>query len=264
MRYKKSLGQHILNDSSIARFMVESANVGDGDTVLEVGPGTGVVTLELLEKAGKVVAVEFDRRMVDVLKRKFGKEVLNSKFEIREQDILRFLDEKEEFIFQEPFKVVASLPYNVGTPILRKLTEGGSCPEVIVVLIQYEVAQRICSTDGKGSILGNAIQYYAKAEILKKVGPEKFDPPPKVDSAVLRIKNIKKRDPEEEKKFFRLMKFGFASKRRTLVNNLSTGFPQMSKEEIGDILEKNGLGRMVRAEELEVEDWLGLIPFFFK
>jgi 16S rRNA (adenine1518-N6/adenine1519-N6)-dimethyltransferase len=257
MYLKKSLGQHLLQDQNVARFMVEKADINSQDIILEIGPGTGIVTRELLKKARKVIAVELDDRMVQMLLDRFSVSIKEGKLQVIKMDILKLLTDKnvDSILNKIKYKVVASLPYNIGTVVIRYLLERLNQPQTAVVLVQKEVAERMASGKGKRSLLTNAVQYYANAQILQFVPPEKFIPPPKVMSAILKLDKITTRPVIESKKFFRLLRIAFSSPRKTLVNNLLTGYPQLSKEAITAILKSLSLNALVRAENLNLVEW---------
>jgi len=259
MKAKKSLGQNFLTDESVVDRIIEAGEVSLGDNVLEIGPGQGFLTKELVKKAGKVLVIEKDEELAEFCR----KNIVGDNLEVLEGDVLdvnwkQILAERELL----DFKLIANIPYYITGKILRLFLENEFQPKILVLMVQKEVAERICAKPGKLGILSLSVQYFGKPEIVEIVPREKFDPAPDVDSAVLKIvvENKSRLEPGEEKKFFRLIKVGFSSPRKTLVNNLSAGL-QKSKEETEEVLEKIGFNGNTRAQELGVEDWKGLIKF---
>jgi 16S rRNA (adenine1518-N6/adenine1519-N6)-dimethyltransferase len=248
MRAKKSLGQNFLKSSAALGAIVDAGDLNKEDLVLEVGPGKGALTGKLLEKAGKVLAIEADEDMLPILQEKFEGENL----EVKKGDILDF-DEKN----LGSYKLIANIPYYITGEIIQKFLSSTNQPEKMVILIQKEVAQRIVANDGKESILSISVKVYGKPKYIQKVPARAFTPAPKVDSAVLSISHISKDNFKEvsETQFFTVVKTGFAHKRKKLVNNLEKITP---KEEVLGLFEKLGLKKDVRAENLSVEQWISL------
>lgn len=264
------LGQNFLINHNIARKIVEAANLTPSDIILEIGPGKGILTEELAKKAGKVVAIEIDKKLVVILRDKFKQD---NNIEIIEGDILKINLNKLIPNFQSPitnknpnskflitnYKIVANLPYYITSPVIRMFLESEKPPSEMILMVQKEVAERIVASPGQMSILSVAVQYYAKPEILFTVGKKNFDPAPKVDSAVIKISEIKKQKSKiEDKKFFRLIRAGFCSKRKTLVNNLANSF-HLDKKKVEEKIKKAGFLTTARAQELSVKDWKRLI-----
>lgn len=261
---KKSLGQNFLRDDTIVGRIVESANLTNDDVVIEIGPGMGVLTEKLAKVCKKVIAIELDDRLIEFLQDKFKE---NKKVGIIHGDILKinFPELVEREIANEAgeanetrsYKVVANLPYYITSPIVRLLLETQYPPSEIIVMVQKEVAQRICAKAGSMSILAVAVQYYAQPEYLFTVSRAAFEPMPKVESAIIKITRNKKQDTKdnkERKKFFRIVRAGFSAKRKTLANNLSSSL-QSDKKEIEKKLESLGFSKNVRAQELGLDDW---------
>lgn len=245
---KKSMGQNFLVDEDALAKIVEAADIQPSDTILEIGPGLGVLTQELSKLAGKVVAIEKDDKFVEALRIQFK----NSNVEIIHQDALEF-DPVDIY----GYKVVANIPYNITSLIIRKFLEAKNTPSLVVLLVQKEVAERIVAKPGDMSVLAVSVQFYAEAEIIADVSKESFFPVPKVDSAVIRLE-IRSVKPEvSQREFFRLIKFGFAAKRKTLENNLAAGM-HIKKDEAADIILEAGLDPRSRAEDLSIENWLAL------
>ncbi len=251
----KGLGQHFLVDADSLRQIVAAAELTKQDTVLEIGPGMGVMTGLLAEAAGKVVAVEADRLFSELLADKAP-----DNLEVISQDILEF----DLRTLGQPYKVVANLPYYLTSKILRLLLESPTPPALMSVLIQKEVAERIVAKPGQMSILALSVQYYAEASLENTVGRYKFWPPPKVDSAIIKIKRRPKpafaADPQL---LFRLIKAGFGEKRKQLKNSLAGGL-NVSSQTIEEILEQTKLSPLARAQELSLGDWERLYKMAIK
>lgn len=250
---KKSLGQNFLKSQSALAKIILSSELTQQDIVLEVGPGKGILTEKLLPLVKKVVAVEKDRRLVPFLEEKFKKEIDEKKLEIFEGDIL--LRDPEEFGLENgQYKIVANIPYYITGKFLRKFLENKNQPRLLTIMVQKEVAERIVAKNGKESILSISVKAYGDPFLVKKIPKGSFSPPPKVDSAILLIKNISKDFFKEfsEENFFKIVKTGFSKKRGQLLGNLSKLFP---KEKIYDMFGKIGLKRDIRAEILKLSDW---------
>jgi 16S rRNA (adenine1518-N6/adenine1519-N6)-dimethyltransferase len=249
------LGQNFLTDQSIARQIIKSANLSSSDNVLEIGPGKGVLTKYLADSGARALAIEIDQRLIELLQKQFENiEIING--DILKINLPRLIEENN---FQN-YKVVANLPYYITSKILRLFLETKYPPREMILMVQKEVGERIVAQDEKESILSISVKFYADPEILFEVGKDNFEPVPKVDSAVIRIKK-KKNIPEiDTQKFFSLVKTGFSAKRKMLINNLANlGHP---RAELLDILKKAGLEPTVRAEKLSVEDWVKLYQIF--
>ena len=249
----KSRGQNFLFDENVIAKIIKSANLSKKDSVLEIGPGFGVLTTDLLSSAGQVIAVELDKKIVAFLSRKYKKA---ENFQLIEGDILRL--HINELDLPEKYKIVANLPYNITSNFIRRFLEAENKPDEMVIMVQKEVAQRMVEKPGKMSMLAVAVQFYADPEILFEVSRRSFWPAPKVDSAIIRIKLDKQDSDIDAKEFFKVVKMGFSAKRKQLQNNLSGGL-QLSKEEVKDILDRLGLDEKIRAQDLSVEDWKRLV-----
>lgn len=269
---KKSLGQNFLKSVSALNKIIEAGEISGKDIVLEIGPGKGALTEKILEKAGLTIAVEKDRDLFVLLSEKFSKEILAKKLILLEADILDF--DITKIIKSKKYKIIANIPYNITGAILKKFLTEKSQPELMVLMVQNEVAQRITARDKKESILSVSVKAYGEPKIITKVPARYFSPAPKVDSAVLLIKNISRKNftqtppnlplsgktkntsPTDkgelegvnEQKFWEIIHAGFAHKRKKLSNNLKN---VISKE-------KNIFSDK-RAEELSLSDWLNLI-----
>ena len=255
------LGQNFLTDSAIAQDIVDSANLSKADNVLEIGPGEGILTGLLSQKARRVLAIEIDKKLATEFSSRSHLELARGETSIKiiEGDILKINLPKllEENNFKK-YKVVANLPYYITSKIIRLLLETKYPPAEMILMVQKEVGERICAPSGKESILSISVKFYAEPEILFFVPRENFDPIPEVDSAVIRIKRKEKIPDVDTKHFFSLVKAGFSSKRKMLVNNLSTGF-KLPKNTVSEILKKAGLEPTQRAQELKMEDWIRLL-----
>lgn len=281
------LGQHFLIDRDVLHDIVSAAELTRDDVVLEIGPGKGVLTEELAKRVNQVIAVELDRTLVAELQKKF-RGVKN--VTIVHEDILRWWG-NQHFNTSTPhqslrvgtgqafqhFKVVANIPYRITAPILRIFLEGTHRPPRIVLMVQKEVAERVCAKPGGMSLLSVSVQYYARPEIIRIVPRAAFDPAPKVDSAILRIQPhprlllqgegispspVKERGGVRSEDFFQLVKIGFSSRRKQLQNLLAAGL-RITNEEAKKALVAAGLLPTVRAQELSIEDWKKLIEYFY-
>ncbi len=256
-RFTKSLGQNFLIDGNIVRGIVDNSGIDGTSKVLEIGPGVGTLTEELAIKAEKVLSVEIDKSLEEILDETL-KDYDNSK--IYFGDILKVDLEKivKEELDGGPIKVVANLPYYITTPILGRLLEEDLNFESITVMVQKEVAERIIAKPGSKnySALSVFIDYYTVPEIIIEVPKTVFMPQPNVDSAVVKL-DIKKEKPSGDRdKFFKVVKQSFAMRRKTLLNCLSKGDFEMTKDEIKEELEKIGINPGIRAEQLGVPEFL--------
>jgi 16S rRNA (adenine1518-N6/adenine1519-N6)-dimethyltransferase len=256
----KRLGQNFLIDKNVLRKIIEAAELSKRDVVLEVGPGIGNLTIELAKKVKKVVTVEKDERMVKILKERLKEERIKN-VEIVNEDILKFLP---SFKPRRSYKVVANIPYYLTSRLIRNLLEAKRRPRLIVLMIQKEVAQRICAKPPKMNLLAVSVQFYAKPQIISFVSKNCFWPRPKVDSAIIKISNIKEQGTtNNEELFFKIVKAGFSQPRKQIINNLSKNL-RIKKEKIRDWLLKNKISPKERAEALTIENWKVLVKSFKK
>lgn len=300
LKPKKSLGQNFLRDKIVLDKIIQSAELSADDFVLEVGPGEGVLTERLIKCTKKVVAIEIDSELEKKLQTKF-KNVKN--IEIINADILEInlpeliVETRHRLVLESkpiddaisiktrqclvstddninyPYKVIANIPYYITSPIIRLFLETKYPPTEMILMVQKEVAERICAKAGKLSILALSVQYYASAELLFTVPKTAFFPVPEVDSAVIKITRHEKpayaeasafieisadESAGEAKKFFKLVKAGFSAKRKTLVNNLSTSL-KLEKSIVEEKLKQIGISANQRAQELSLEDWKKLV-----
>ena len=250
---KHYLGQNFLIDEKIFNTILAVADLKKTDLVLEVGPGPGNLTEKLAEQAEKVVAIEKDANMVSILKDRMKK---FNNIVIAENSILKANISQMVYPYSR-WKVVANIPYYLTSPIIRLFLNQTLLPDSIILLIQKEVAERIVSQNKSAGVISVLVQFYGKVEIIDYVPKEAFWPMPKVDSAIIKIYDIKKPNnfsAEDIKNFFRLVNIGFSSRRKTLANNISAGL-KMPKNETAKILENAKLSPNIRAQELSVEEW---------
>ncbi|MCX6812210.1 MAG: 16S rRNA (adenine(1518)-N(6)/adenine(1519)-N(6))-dimethyltransferase RsmA [Candidatus Berkelbacteria bacterium] len=265
---KKNMGQNFLVDDEVLAKIVEAADLKSTDTVIEIGPGLGVLTEELVSRAGRVVAIEKDDFLAELLNqisniknpRRVSYRKKNDKVKIKivNEDALDLdLSAYSLQLTAYDYKVVANIPYNITSAIIRKFLEADNKPELMVLLVQKEVAERIVARPGEMSLLSVSVQFYADVEIVDIVKSTSFFPLPKVESAIIKLKTKSEKRKVKEADLFRIVKFGFASRRKTLENNLAAGL-HISKTEASDIIKSAGLSEKIRAQELTIEDWLKL------
>lgn len=258
---KKSLGQNFLKSKEILDVIIQTANIKDKDVILEIGPGKGILTEKLLEKAKEVIVVEKDNRLIEFLNEKFESDIKTKKLKIIEGDILDI--DICEVLSTLQYKIVANIPYYITGQIIKKFLSEKKQPSDIVLMVQKEVAERI--VDKPESILSLSVKVYGTPKYIKTVKAKHFSPQPKVDSAILLIKNISKdvfvENNIKESDFFDLVKAGFSHKRKYLLNNLETNWILMNKnkEKLKDILEKSDISLKIRAENLSLEDWINIL-----
>ena len=255
---KKKLGQNFLIDSFVYDSVIDAASINKDDNVLEVGPGLGILTEYLAERAKNVLAVELDKEIFLYLKEKF---IDNQNIHILNENILDF---SFDYFRSQDYKIVANLPYHITSCFLRKFLSNENSPVSMTLMLQKEVAQRIVASDKKESKLSISVKFYADAKIIRYVDRDSFWPVPKVDSAIIHIKKLKNSlllDKEDIKKFFRLVKFGFINKRKMLKNNLAAAF-RKDTGYIENILIKNNLNPKIRAQDLYIDNWLLFLKIF--
>ncbi len=247
----KSLGQHWLRDRAALSHIADRAELNSDDTVLEIGPGLGTLTSELLRQAGRVVAVEFDSELA----RKLPAQFPGKNLQVIQSDILEF----DLSTMPAGYKVVANVPYYITSKIVKMLMTSENKPSVTVLLVQKEVAERLAAKPGKMSILAVSAQLFADVSLGEVIGAELFTPPPKVDSQVVILKT--RQTPfltdVNEVDFFRIVKAGFSAKRKKLRSSLAGGL-KLSKSEIELILGQAGISPDARAETLDLDDWVRL------
>lgn len=269
VRPSKRLGQNFLIDKGIIKKIIKSAELHSKDIILEIGPGVGVITQELAKKVKKVIAVEKDLKMVEILKETL-KDFKNVK--IINKDILK-IEPKTYHLKSKTYKIVANLPFYITAPVIRKFLESENPPQEMILIIQKEVAQRICALPAKVfasqkfrrarppkmNLLAVSVQFYSRPKIISYVSKKSFWPIPKVDSAIIQI--IPSSSVYDSvlfrEQFFRIVKAGFSQPRKQLVNNLTNGL-KLNKERVKLWLLKNNIQPIQRAETLNVSDWIKL------
>lgn len=249
-------GQNFLINPEVIKKIVATANLSLDDIVLEVGPGLGILTEELVKRAGRVISVELDKKLFNFLKAKFSG-VKN--LELINDDILKAQGSE---LRAQSYKIVANLPYNITSHFLKKFLTAEFRPKEMTILVQKEVAQRICARAGKMSLLSVSVQLYGQPKIIEIVSKENFYPRPEVDSAILKISAIKNQSEVDkylegvkEKFFWQMVRIGFSAKRKQLQNNLAAGL-KISPKDLKKILKKANFDSKIRAQNLSVENWV--------
>lgn len=254
IRPTRSMGQNFLVDPSVVVRIADVAGVGDDDLVLEIGPGMGILTRELLSRGARVTGVELDRDLAAFLTADLA---AIDRFRLVERDA-RYV-EIEQITGGEPYQVVANLPYSVATVIIRHFMESSTPPRRMTVMVQKEVAERMTAEPGAMSLLGLATYLYAEAQIAFIVPPDVFLPPPKVESAVV-VLNVRDRlagTSEQRDRMFELATMAFQRRRKTISNGLSMGLG-MPKAELDVLLERVGIDPKRRPQTLGVGEWLSI------
>lgn len=247
IRPDKGLGQHFLHDETVIADMLAAAKVSQTDTVLEVGPGLGILTSALVQRAREVVVYELDPTLAALIESQ-GLPNLH----VEKGDALSLPLPPRGTL---PYKVVANIPYSITGALIRRLITSPSAPTSLTLLVQKEVAERMCARPGQMSVLSVAVQLHGAPQIARIVPPESFYPAPKVDSAVVHVDLAEGLTLDvDEKQFMRLVKFGFAQKRKQLKNTLAAGL-HVSPSEVESTLLRLGLSATVRAQELSMEEW---------
>ncbi len=260
-RAKKSLGQNFLTSTNIAREIVGFGELAPGDTVLEIGPGKGVMTQFLLEGSDRVFAVEKDTELFKLLEERFSNEIKNNQLILINDDILNF-NIPSYGLKDSGYKLIANIPYNITGAFFKKFLSTTHQPSSITVMIQKEVGERILAKPVKGksreNILSLSIKAYGAPRIVKNVPKKHFLPQPKVDSVVLHIENISKDlfKDMDEKTFFKAIKSGFSHKRKKLIRNLSQVFPE---DTLDAVFKDLSLDDNTRAEMLTMSEWVLLV-----
>ena len=253
---KKDLGQHFLVDPKALKSIVDAAQLTKEDKVVEVGPGMGVLTRELCARAGEVLALEFDKAMIAIVKTSCIKE---KNLTVENVDVMKF----------DPsglgrYKLVANIPYYITSAVLRLFLETDNKPEEMILLVQREVAERICAKPSRMSVLAVSVQFYANPQIVEVVPRTSFFPAPKVDSAILKVKVYKRPLFDVDKQlFFRIVKAGFGEKRKQLINSLAGGLG-LNRETTEALLKEAGISVIHRAESLAMIDWYNLYTAYLK
>ena len=258
LKARKGLGQHFLVDGTYIKYILEAAELSPADNVIEVGPGLGTLTEALAQHAGRVVAIEKDESVARLLSLTIAPyanvAVVND--DILDVDLTPIIE--EQFQGRGDYKMVANLPYYITSPVLRLFLEARKKPKTIVVMVQKEVARQITAKPGEMSILSVAVQLYGDPRIVKSVPARAFYPPPKIESAILKIDVFERaRVDVDTPGFFTVVKAGFSAARKQLVNSLSHGL-DMPKDEAQKHLERSGIDVQRRAETLTIEEWARL------
>ncbi len=270
IKANKSFGQNFLISQEIIEAIIDSSDIKKDNLVIEIGPGLGTLTKFLLEKAAKVVAIELDKKMVDILRDRF---LLYDNFELFQEDILktdleRLIDQEKKENKIKKVKIVANLPYYITTPILMKLLEEELPLESITVMIQKEVAERLTAIPSQKSTgaITYSVYYYAETKKIKEVPKEAFIPQPKVTSEVIKL-NIRKNPPieiEEKQEMFKIIKCAFSQRRKTLLNALVNTNIFLNKAQGTKILKEIGVNSNIRPENLKLEDYANLTKLIKK
>ncbi len=245
------LGQHFLTGQWAAKKLAESVQVHANETILEIGPGKGALTRELLATGASVIAIEKDAALVEILKRIFATELGNNKLTIVADDIRNITPEQ---LGLKKYVLAANIPYYITGEIIRQFLSTDVQPRAMAMLVQKEVAERIVSRDHKESILSLSVKAYGTPKIVAKVSRGNFSPPPSVDSAILLIEDISKKlfSNMSEDSFFKVVKAGFSSKRKFLANNLINLF---EKEKVERSFTDCKLPHNIRAEDVPFGTW---------
>lgn len=264
IKANKSLGQNFLINEEVVNKIVDCSDITKEDLVIEIGPGLGTLTKYLLEKAGKVICIELDKKMLRILNDRFS---LYDNFEIINNDVLKvdlkglINKEKEQGIIKN-VKIVANLPYYITTPIIMKLLEEQLELESITVMIQKEVADRLIAIPGQKNTgaITYTVFYYSEAEGIMEVPNSSFIPEPEVTSKVIKLKIRKSIDfgIKDKDKLFKVIKYAFMQKRKTLINSLCNAKIFENKKQAESILNSLNLSINVRPEELKFEDFVNI------
>jgi 16S rRNA (adenine1518-N6/adenine1519-N6)-dimethyltransferase len=262
---QKRLGQHFLKNRAVLAKIVAAADLKPRDLVLEIGPGQGALAQELAKGAGKVVAIEKDARLIPILKENL-KEFKN--VEVIQEDILKYKLRStkdglptSDFRLRTSYKVVANLPYYAATHIIRQFLEAKHKPELMVLMVQKEVGQRICAKPPEMTLLAVAVQLYAQVKIVGYVSKKAFWPRPKVDGAIIKLKVKNEKRKANEERFFQIVKAGFSQPRKQILNNFVKKL-NLTREKITAWLLKSGVRPEQRPSTLTLENWLDLAKGF--
>jgi 16S rRNA (adenine1518-N6/adenine1519-N6)-dimethyltransferase len=264
LQAKKSLGQHFLNSKHVLGQIIEAAHIQKGETVLEIGPGTGILTEALLKTGANVIAIEKDDRAIEMLNEKFKDYIgTEGQLKIIHGDIL---EDSTYEIPAGPYLIVANIPYYITGAILEKFLESDRRPNRMVLLVQKEVAERIIAKDNKESILSISVKAFGTPKIIAKVPPGAFTPPPTVDSAVLAIENISGehfiQNNVQIKRFFAIVRAGFAHKRKFAIRNLEDLVEIKDKTKLEQIWDTLNIDKKIRSEKVTPEQWFNISKLF--
>lgn len=257
----KKLGQNFLIDENVIDTIANASEISSDDLVIEIGPGLGTLTDKLLEKAGKVIAIELDERMIDILKNRF---FMYNNFEIINEDVLKvdlnkLIKENKEQFGLKSAKIVANLPYYITTPIIMKLLEERLDIESITVMIQKEVADRLTAIPGdkNSGAITYTVYYYATSEEVLTVPNSSFIPEPEVESEVIKL-NLRKEpviEVTDERKFFALIKAAFMQRRKTFLNAIGNSGLNTTKEQMEQVLKELDIDTRIRGEALTIDQF---------
>lgn len=255
---KKSLGQNFLQDPNTLEKIANAADIAPSDTVLEIGAGTGALTVKLAQRAAQVLAIEIDERLLPVLHSQL-RDFPNVR--LYHADILQV--NLDALLGSRPYLVVANLPYYITSRILRHLFEARNKAQRLILTVQQEVAERLVAKPGEMSLLSVSAQFYGKPQIVARLSPSVFYPRPEVASAVVRIDIYDKPpvDVPDEQVFFHVVSAGFGQKRKQLKNSLGSGLA-ISHAAAADLLRRAGIDPMRRAETLSLEEWAAITRLF--
>ncbi len=255
---RRHRGQNFLADENILRKIADAADVQQSDTVLEVGPGLGALTERLVQRAGRVIAVEIDKDLATYLQKKFAEE---KNLTIIKDDILA-IERESTGLLAARYKLVANIPYNITSRLVRSFLEEAPRPARMVLLVQREVAERMCARTAPFSLLALSVQYFGTCRVLFRVSRECFYPKPKVESAVVEIVPHHPAPARaDQERFFRVLRAGFAAKRKKLFSNLSSGL-SVDRNTLQNVFTECGIAETARAEELSLDDWKRLAANF--
>jgi len=270
LRARKGLGQHFLVDEEVLKLTTVAAELTPSDVVMEIGPGLGVLTRELARQAGWVVAIELDNKLAAILEQTLASfsnvTIINEDvLRIEPAALLREQEAKSPSKVSSPFsyKVVANLPYYITSPVLRHFLEASVKPQIMVVMVQKEVAEEIVAKPGRMSLLSLSVQLYGEPAIVGYVPAQCFYPVPEVDSAILRVAVYPQPAVEiaDKEGFFALVRAGFSASRKQIANSLAQGL-ELPKVKVLPLLEETGIAPQRRAETLTLEEWARLWQVF--